>query len=166
MWSLAIIAMLCCLSGWLILSGRKANRDHADALAQSSLRQDSLTRELADLNAQCGQYHHQIQQLTQQLTQKDTEIARLSALSTQKLCLPLDEESPDREEAIAVYLNPRTGIYHADRFCAPRSAVETYREQLPENACPCKKCGKNVWSKPLPIQPCESEDTAGQLSLF
>lgn len=167
MWSLAVIILLCCLMGWLILSSRRKALADADALAQAAARQESLTRELADQTAQCGQCHDQIRQLTEQLAQKNAEIDRLTALSVQKLCLPLEqEEIPARAESVLVYLNPRTGVYHGDRFCAPRSAVETDREQIPESARPCKKCGSNIESKPLLILPDEAEDTAGQLSLF
>lgn len=80
----------------------------------------------------------------------------------QKLYLP---DLPEPEADPLVYFNENTGIYHADRACAPYQAVPVSLAEVIDHARPCKKCAEGRFPAPAPREsPVEQE--ADQLSLF
>ena len=141
-------------------------REKIRVLEASCARQDSALEEAAQnleaqkaLTAQC---QTTIEELRAALAEKEAALEKLSAPPKPRLCLP-DTDIPDPEEII-VYYNENTGIYHADRFCAPYQAIETPLSQVPPQARPCKKCVEGVL--PAPVPPDDHPQEENQLSLF
>lgn len=130
--------------------------------------QKSLEESTTALGAQkalSARQAEEIQALLASLAEKEATLAALSAAKP-KLYLPDEEElQPEQPQEPIVYYNENTGIYHADRFCAPYQAIETPLSQVLPQARPCKKCAVGVLpSASVPaFQPQEEEN---QLSLF
>lgn len=80
----------------------------------------------------------------------------------QKLYLP---DLPEPEADPLVYFNENTGIYHADRACAPYQAVPVSLAEVIGHARPCKKCAEGRFPSPAPLESPE-EPEEDQLSLF
>lgn len=105
------------------------------------------------------------QALLASLAEKEAALAELTAPPKPKLYLPDEEEpQPEAPQEPIVYYNENTGIYHADRSCAPYQAIETPLSQLPPQARPCKKCAEGVL--PLSPPPENQPEAENQLSLF
>lgn len=100
------------------------------------------------------------------LSEKTAALAALTTPDPPKLYLPEnDAQGPETSADTTVYYNENTGIYHADRACAPYQAVELPLSQVPSTARPCKKCAESILPAPTAPEapPPESEN---QLSLF
>lgn len=144
-------------------SARQAEETQSlrDALAA---KEAALAEAAASLDMQKDLFAKQAEQihfLQKTLQEKDAVLAKLTA-PRPKLYLP-DEAEPQPEDLL-VYYNENTGIYHADRSCAPYQAVEMSLSQVPTQGRPCKKCAEWVLSlSAIPDGPSEEED---QLSLF
>lgn len=105
------------------------------------------------------------QALLASLAEKESALAELSALKP-KLYLPTEEDpQPEAPQEPIVYYNENTGIYHADRFCAPYQAIETPISQIPPRARPCKKCAEGVLPT-VSIPASQPREEENQLSLF
>lgn len=139
----------------------KENQLLRDSLAA---KEAALAEAAAALDMQKDLFAKQAEQtqlLQKTLQEKDAALAELTA-PRPRLYLP-DEAEPQPEDPL-VYYNENTGIYHADRSCAPYQAVEMSLLQVPTQARPCKKCAERVLSLSVtPDGPSEEED---QLSLF
>lgn len=142
---------------------RKKIRTLEDRCAQLDGSLEETAHALESQRARADQYQSAIDALQCTLAEKEAALEQLSAPPKPKLYLP-DADALEPEE-ITVYYNENTGIYHADRFCAPYQAIETPLSQVPPHARPCKKCAEGVLpSSLLPDdQPQEEEN---QLSLF
>lgn len=98
------------------------------------------------------------------LAEKDAALAALTAPAKPKLYLP-DKDAAESEQQPLVYYNENTGIYHADRACAPYGAIELPLAQVPSQARPCKKCAEGMLPVP-PLPPDQPDEEESQLSLF
>lgn len=165
MWAMGIVFVLLCWNVWLLWKGRKAQRifrqEQEDM--QGKLNQAQLDTEAEQ--ALCAQLEHQIQDLQETLAEKEQQIATLTAPPAPKLCIPDPETLPAEDTECIVYFNEHTGIYHADRACAPYQAIPLPLAEVKDNARPCKKCAEGRLPAPTqeqtPPEPGES-----QLSLF
>lgn len=158
------IAMGLCLV--LVCQGiflRKKIRTLQARCARQDSSLEEATRALDAQQTLTAQYQTSIDTLQNALAEKEAALEKLSAPPKPKLYLP-DADAPEPEE-ITVYYNENTGIYHADRSCAPYQAIETPLSQVPAQARPCKKCAEGVLPPSLlpNDHPLEEEN---QLSLF
>lgn len=158
------IAMGLCLA--LVCQGAIL-RKKIRALEIHCAQQDSALEEAAqNLDAQKAlttQCQASIDTLQSTLAEKEAALEKLSAPPKPKLYLP-DTDALEPEE-ITVYYNENTGIYHADRFCAPYQAIDTPLSQVPPQARPCKKCAEGVLPSSLLPDDFPQEEES-QLSLF
>lgn len=118
---------------------------------------------LEEQKAQTDQCQSAIDTLQGALAEKEAALEQLSAPPKPKLYLP-DTDALASDE-ITVYYNENTGIYHADRFCAPYQAIETPLSQVPPQARPCKKCAEGVLP-PARLPDDHPQEEENQLSLF
>lgn len=164
MWAIGIVFVLLCWNVWLLWKGRKAQRifHQEQEDMQGKLNQAQLDTETEQ--AHCAQLEHQIQDLQETLAEKEQQIAQLTAPPKPILRIPDPEELPQEDtDGEMVYFNEHTGIYHADRACAPYQAIPLPLAEVKDNARPCKKCAEGRLPAPeqTPLEPGES-----QLSLF
>lgn len=157
--AMALCLALVCQGGFL----RKKIRALETRCAQQDISLEEVARALESQKALTTQCQVSIDKLQGTLAEKEAALEKLSAPPRPKLYLP-DADVLEPEERI-VYYNENTGIYHADRFCAPYQAIETPLSQVPALARPCKKCAEGVLpSSLLPNDHPQEEEN--QLSLF
>lgn len=160
-WGIAIglCLALACQGAFL----RKKIRTLETRCAQQDNSLEEAARTLEAQKALTAQCQTAIDTLQSTLAEKEAALEKLSAPPKPRLYLP-DADALEPEE-ITVYYNENTGIYHADRFCAPYQAIETPLSQVPPQARPCKKCAEGVLpSSLLPDDLPQEEEN--QLSLF
>lgn len=158
-------AAVLCLA--LVCQGVLLRRKIRAFEAQQARLDQTLAESAQALDAQktlTAQQQEANQALLASLAEKEAALAELTPKP--KLYLPDEEEShPEEPQEPIVYYNENTGIYHADRFCAPYQAIETLLSQVPPRARPCKKCAEGVLPPALlPADPPQEEEN--QLSLF
>lgn len=152
-----------------------AIRAKEQKLSLSLSHQEAHCRQLAEaLTAQqdvCTRLTEENQLLSQELSEKEQQLAALTQPPEQKLYLPdLPEETAATEEdagafgQYTVYFNERTGIYHIDRYCAPHLVTETHLFKIIDHARPCKKCAEGFF--PFSTVPDWYTEDPSQLSLF
>lgn len=162
-WGIAVVLCLALVCQSAFLRQKIHTMDTQQALLRQSL--EETARALEAQKVLTAQQAEAAQALCVSLTEKEAMIAELSAPKP-KLYLPEEEEpQTDIPREQIVYYNENTGIYHADRFCAPYQAIETPLSQIPPHARPCKKCAEWMCSPPPPAnQPLPEAES--QLSLF
>lgn len=159
-WGIAIGLCLALVCQGIFLRKKIRALETLCAQQDTSLKETSQNLETQKaLTAQC---QTTVGELQTALAEKEAALEKLSAPPKPRLYLP-DADIPDPEE-ITVYYNENTGIYHADRFCAPYQAIETPLSQVPPQARPCKKCAEGVL--PAPVPPDDQPQEENQLSLF
>lgn len=158
MWAAAAILVLLFWAVGQQISFRSAKK-------QWEARLDAKEQELASRQSLCALQEETIASLSARLSEQETQLQALAAQPRQKLYLPEDDPIDLWEEPM-VYFNENTGIYHADRACAPYQAVPMALGQLPEQARPCKKCAEGQLPTPPPAEPAPEGASEEQISLF
>ena len=160
------------------LQGRCAQLDHCLTETTHSLKKQealvtqrqntivSLQQSLDEKDAAATQQQDAIAALQKALDEKDEALTALMSPPKPKLYLP-DDEEPAAEDPLdtLVYYNENTGIYHADRHCAPYQAIEMPLCQVPPQARPCKKCAEGVLPS-SPLSDDHPQEEENQLCLF
>lgn len=152
MWIWGIVLILCCVILWLATGLRRARREQSaleGQLKASSATLDSQTREIS--------------RLKDALNEAEAKCALCAPTETPGLYLP-DPGAEAFPGSYTVFFNENTGIYHADRACAPYQAIPLPLEQVVDRARPCKKCAEGLF--PAPPEPPAPEEGADQISLF
>lgn len=162
-WGIAVVLCLALVCQGAFLRQKIHALDTCQTRLSQALEETAQTLEAQ--KALAAQQAETAQALRLSLAEKEAMLTELSAPKP-RLYLP-DEEEPqmDTPREQIVYYNENTGIYHADRFCAPYQAIETPLSQIPSHARPCKKCAEWMFSPPPPAsQPLPEAES--QLSLF
>lgn len=125
----------------------------------------SLQQSLDEKDAVAAQQQDAIAVLQKALDEKNEALTTLAPPPKPRLYLP-DDEEPATEDPLdtVIYYNENTGIYHADRHCAPYQAIEMPLCQVPPQARPCKKCAEGIL--PHSLLPDDHPQEENQLSLF
>lgn len=160
-----IILLLCCAVLGLILRLRAVQ--HSARQTQKTLEGQTealtaLKNALAEKDGILAEKEALLAEKETALAEKEAALAQYAALPRPKLYLP-DPEAP--YGSYTVFYNENTGIYHADRACAPYQAVPTHLYQVMDHARPCKKCAEGLLPFPTPPQP-QPQAEEDQLSLF
>lgn len=158
MWAAAAILVLLFWAVGQQISFRSAKKQWEAQL-------EAKAQELASRQSLCALQEETIASLSARLSEKEAQLQELAAQPRQKLYLPEEAPADPREEPM-VYFNENTGIYHADRACAPYQAVPMALGQLPEQARPCKKCAEGQFPAPPPAEPTPESASEEQISLF
>lgn len=171
MWTWGIVAVLCCALGGQFVLFRRSKRALTARCAHQEAALADLAAQLKVQEDRCTRLAEDRQALTAALEGKTAEIARLSAPPRQKLYLPDSEEPPQEPPRKAfgrytVYFNENTGIYHADRACAPYQAIEAHLYKVMDHARPCKKCAEGLFPFPEIPEPPREDPPSDQMSLF
>lgn len=172
MWALGIILPLCCYVIWQARDFRKKQTLFHQELGSVRSQLEQARQDSEAWQALCAQREQLIQDLRYTLANKEEmllvqqeEITRLAAPPKPKLYLP-DPEEPSQEAVCMVYFNENTGIYHADRACAPYQAVAIPLADIGETARPCKKCAEGRLPSPAAQEAPAQEDEDDQMCLF
>lgn len=153
-----IILLLCCAVLGLILRLRAVQ----NSACQTQQTLEGQTEALTALKKALAEKDATLAEKEELLAEKEAALAQYAALPRPKLYLP-DPEAP--YGSYTVFYNENTGIYHADRACAPYQAVPTHLYEVMDHARPCKKCAEGLLPFPTPPQP-QPQDEEDQLSLF
>lgn len=166
MWAMGIVLLLSgCMVG-LMVRYRKMQGHFRQELTEIQSLLEQSRQEYAREQTHYAQLEQQMQSLKQTLSEKESEIAALTAPPKPKLCIPqLEEIPPESDTPCMVYFNENTGIYHIDRACAPYQAIPMPLQDVIDHARPCKKCAEGRIPSPTPDQTPE-EGTENQLCLF
>lgn len=154
MWAWGIILVLCGIILWLALRLREAGR------TRSAL-ETHLEAEAATLGSQV----REISRLEAALAEAEAKCALCAPEEKPGLYLP-DLEAEPLPGSQTVFFNENTGIFHADRACAPYQAIPLRLDQLAEGARPCKKCAEGLFPFPVPQESPAPQEGEDQISLF